>query len=361
MKTSFVRKKDATGSAMVKELPLGCFPCTFNSNVLFCSTGLHELDDLCGGGALVGGMFGVEQDEGLDLVGCFFFPNKKNLGTRHWNSLARYFASEGVASGQGVVVVGAADADAAGFLRSDIAATSETMPQAEQVTSQPQLNVDGVKIAWRYKAQLQEKSVSGSAESKRLRRCHWFDLSKSSSGECAEAIAYGGDLEATFASIEHVVERFNLGITGAERSPPILRLVLLNFGSGLWYPAESLQSFLFRLRALVRRSLCACFICVAPTAQREVISRFLDQSVQLKSFEGSQLSGAAFPGFSGYLTLKKTVSLYASAQWRPDCRQFLFRRTRRTLQVERLYMPPEDKAQSSLACATTGGGGALDF
>ncbi len=79
MKTSFVRKKDASGSAMVKELPLGCFPCTFNSNVLFCSTGLHELDDLCGGGALVGGMFGVEQDEGLDLIGCFFFSKQEKL------------------------------------------------------------------------------------------------------------------------------------------------------------------------------------------------------------------------------------------------------------------------------------------
>lgn len=245
------------------------------------------------------------------------------------------------------------------------------MPAAEQVTSQPVLNVDGVKIAWRYKAQLQEKnSVSGSEESKRPRRCHWFDLSKSAqASEGAQSILFDGDLDSTFASIERAVEHFNRGIFDPQaRSPPILRIVLLNFGSGLWQPADRLSGFLFRLRALVRRSLCVCFVCVAPTAvsRDNVVARFADQSVHLASFEGSQLSGAAFPGFTGCLTLKKTVGLYAPGQWKPECRQFLFRRTRRTMQIERLYMPPEDKAQSSsLACASSGGGGggggSLDF
>jgi elongator complex protein 4 len=265
-------------------------------------------------------------------------------------------------------VVGAADADPASFLRTDVAVMSESAPAVEQISSQPQLGVDGVKIAWRYKAQLQEKSVSGSSESTRPRRAHYFDLSKSSSAALdsgAEAVLFEGDLDATFASIERIVERFNRGIMDTQnRSPPILRLVLLNFGSGLWEPAASLAQFLFRLRLLVRRSLCVCFVCVAPTAPRGVISKFLDQSVQMTSFEGGQMSGAAFPGYTGVLTLKKTVSLHAPTQWKPECRQFLFRRTRRTMQVERLYMPPEDKAQSSsLACATTGGSGgsALDF
>ncbi len=343
-----------SGVSLVKDLPLGCFPSSFNSNVLLCSSGLHELDDLLGGGVLVGGLLAVEQDE----------------ATRHWNTFARLFASEALATKHGLAVVGAEDADPSCFVRSDVAATVDSAPQIEQVSSaQQQLSVDGVKIAWRYKAQLQEKTVSGSGESKRARRCHWFDLSKNAiltGEEDTQSILFQGDFDATFAAIERVVERFNRGITDAEtRSPPILRLVLLNFGSGLWQPAEPLCLFLFRLRALVRRSLCVCFLSIAPTAPRDLLSRFVDQSIHLVSFEGSQMSGASFPGFSGCLTLKKTISLFASSQWKPECRQFLFRRTRRTLQIERLYMPPEDKVQSSgLACATTGGhggGGSLEF
>ncbi len=353
-----MRKKDVSAgggsTSLVKELPLGCYASSQNSSVLLTSFGLQEWDELSGGGCLVGGMACVEQDE----------------GTRHWKALARYFASEGVAAGQGLAVVSTRESDATAFVRTDVGAVTDSMPAGEQVAAEA-MNVEGVKIAWRYKAQLKEKSVSGSSEvSKWPRRCHYFDLAKAADvpAASADAILHTGSLEETWAAIECVVERYNRGISDPNaRAPPILRLVLLNFGCALWHPADQLPSFLLRLRSLVRKSLCACLVCVAPSAKSS-LCHFFDQSVQLNSFEGCGDTGAAasYPGYSGTLLLKKTVSLFAASQWKPDCRQFLFRRTRRTLQIERLYMPPEDRAQSSssLACAATGGGGgasSLDF
>ena len=357
MKSAFVRKKDAPPpagmTAMVKELPLGCYVSSLNSNVLLTSLGLHELDELCGGGCVVGGLAAVEQDE----------------GTRHWKALARYFASEGAASGQGLVVVGAHEADPAAFVRTDVACVTDSMPAGEQVAAQP-LSVDGVTIAWRYKAQLKEKSVSGAGEpSKWPRRCHWFDLARPADPPAAdsEAVLHSGDLEATWSAIERALERFNRAAgDAAVRAPPIARLVLLGFGSALWPPHAQLGLFLLRLRALVRRSLWACFVCLAPGTP-PAWSHFFDQSMRMSSFQGEGAAAAAassFPGYAGTLTLRRTAGLFAAAQWRPEVRVFLFRRTRRALQLERLYMPPEDRAQSDLACATSGGSGpaaALDF
>ncbi len=318
MKSAFVRKKDAStaSTAMVKELPLGCYASSLSSNVLLTSFGLHELDELSGGGCLVGGLVAVEQDE----------------GTRHWKALARYFASEGVASGQSLAVVGAHEADPAAFLRADVASVADSMPAGEQVTAQQALSVDGVKIAWRYKAQLREKSVSGGSgeASKWPRRCHWFDLARPAvpAPAGAEAVLHAGDLEATWAAVARALERANAGIGDpALRAPPIARLVLLNFGGALWGADRApLAAFLLRLRALVRRSLCACLVCLAPGAPPQW-AHFFDQTLRLSSFEGAPdgaAAGASFPGFDGTLVLGRTASLYAAAQWRPEVRRGRF-------------------------------------
>ena len=350
MKSSFVRKSKAgDDTQLVKELPRACYPSSLNANLLFTSMGLHELDDMVGGGAMVQGLVGVAQDH-----------------LRHWKTIARYFASQAIGSGQGLVVVGARDCDPHAFLRADVASVVDSLPREPVVSSQQPLNVEGVKIAWRYKAQLLEKpSLSGSDQIKSLRRCDYFDLSKASPAEQAQAILHQpGQLETTLNDISKAVEAFNTGINDpTQRSPPIVRVLILGFGSGLW--AEESQAeqrkFILALRKLIRRSLAVGMICLAPPADSNLTHCF-DQSISLSSFEGDS---ATFPGYTGTLSLERTIGLFSAARWQPDCRQYLFRRTRRSLHVERLYMPPEDRAQSDLACATSGGGGGagngLDF
>ena len=356
--SSFVRRP-RDGVAQAKTLPVGCFASPLSSSVLLASSGLHALDDLLGGGLAVGSLTCLEQDS----------------ATRHWLTVARLFAGQGMASGQGLAVVGAAGSvgDPDSF---EAPAVSQTEP--ESGGPETRLEAEGVKIAWRYRAQLREKSdVSGSSsEPTSKRRSLFFDLSKNMAPEQAAAAAtvkilFRGNLEETFLAAEREVERFNLAISDPNvRAPPILRLLLLDFGSGYWQPKADLFLFLLRLRALVRRSLCVCLVCVAPSAKSE-FAPFFDQTFALSSFEGSgnTQASSAFPGYTGILVLKKTLAMFSATQWRPECRQYLFRRTRRTFQLERLYMPPEDKAQNAsggagLACATSGGAGGsglLDF
>ncbi len=73
-----------------------------------------------------------------------------------------------------------------------------------------------------------------------------------------------------------------------------------------------------------------------------------------------------YTGFHGVLTLHRLPMLFAAAPpWRPACRHFLFRRTKRSLHVERIFLPPADAGEGAqLSCATTGGSGGakeLDF
>lgn len=309
---------------------------------------------------------------------------EQDVSTRHWNTLARYFASEGVACGQGLLVVGARSDDPEDFLSRDVAVTTDTLPRDNIVTttSSSSSSDDGVKIAWRYKAQLLEKStLSGADQAARRgeRRCHLFDLSRSAQEKvselrqsnvgtpCVESVLYqvGSDLDVLLNQISSHLERYNVAIKDPNvRRPPLCRLLIRNFGSGLW-DCRDLQKqlrFLCLLRSLVRRSLCVCIVTVAngPCTSPSVRHLF-DQSVAVRSFEGQE--NETFPGFSGVLTVGRVIS-----STKPEYRQYLFRRTKRTLHVERFYMPPEDSDSSSsasmLACATTGGAGKnslLDF
>jgi hypothetical protein len=84
-KSSFVRRAaEEAPSTPSKALPRGCHVNVNNAAQLLTSLGLHEWDVLCGGGALVGGTYLVEQDE----------------NTRHWKSLVRYYAAEALACEQ---------------------------------------------------------------------------------------------------------------------------------------------------------------------------------------------------------------------------------------------------------------------
>ena len=152
--------------SMVKELPLGCYGSSLNSSLLFSSSGHAEIDEIIGGGLVVGSMCLFEQD----------------VNTRYWNSFAKYSAGEGICCGQGrfllvllfrlflislafcfsyacssqgLLVVGGPDCDLKKFVETDIPAPTESLPK-EEVSTQP-MNVDGIKIAWRYKAQLMER------------------------------------------------------------------------------------------------------------------------------------------------------------------------------------------------------------
>ena len=173
-------------------------------------------------------------------------------------------------------------------------------------------------------------------------------------------------LDDTFEKIKNYVESYNKGINDPNvRRPPILRILLLSFGSGVWCVDSNdmekskmeLLKFLMKMKSLMRRSLAVCTVFMPQilSLQFEGYKHCFDQSISITSFDGQK--NPQFPGYDGTLTLERTITLFSCVSWKSECRQYLFRRTRRTMQVEKLYMPPEDSAQSDLACATTGGGG----
>ncbi len=117
-------------------------------------------------------------------------------------------------------------------------------------------------------------------------RAHHFDLSKNGASDGVHTLQKGGQ-ESVKAVLERVAAAVRAHteaqLASTERAVPILRIVLLNFGSGLWEPADQLM-FLSRLRAVMRASLATCLVAMPRLAVSPAVRHCFDQSVALSEF-----------------------------------------------------------------------------
>lgn len=350
-KSAFVRRGDA-GPA--KTLPRGTYPNAFNAQQLLCSHGLHAWDELAGGGALVGGMSLVVHDQ----------------PTRHWKALVRFYVAQALHDGHAVVLVGAADYAPAQWVRAEVPLRTDSAPVDRDVVTHAAAAADSLQIAWRYRAQVAERPLGGSeaGAGRSVRRAQHYDLSRADADAATrvQTLLHTAceSPQQLFARVAALVEAFTAAHVGsAEAAVPIMRVVLLGFGSGAWWSCPADRAwFVARVRALVRHSLAAALWTAPPAAAVPEVRHCFDHVVALRSFAAAPERDQVYVGFHGVLELQRTPALFAASHSVPHGRQFLYRRTRRSLHVERLYLPPEDAGASpGLGCATSGGTGPLDF
>lgn len=171
------------------------------------------------------------------------------------------------------------------------AATAPHDPEVQ--TSQVlQQAADGIKIAWRYKGQVAEKMLGGSdalADAGFVKHAHYFDLSKTAPApsERVRTLLKGADddVMTVWNKVEAIVKSFTQEqIASQATSVPILRIVFLGFGSGLWEQGDSLLSVLHRLHSLSRHSLVHCLVAMPKVVVNPAVRHCFDHSVSLSEF-----------------------------------------------------------------------------
>lgn len=168
------------------------------------------------------------------------------------------------------------------------AAPHDPEVQTSQVLQQGA--VDGLKIAWRYKGQVAEKMLGGSdalASAGSVRHAHYFDLSKpATTPERVRTILKDSseDLASVWTRVESLVKSFTEEqIASQAASVPILRIVFLGLGSGLW-ESHGLLSFLHRLHNLSRHSLVHCLVTMPKVVVDSAVRHCFDHAVRLSEF-----------------------------------------------------------------------------
>lgn len=197
---------------------------------------------------------------------------------------------------------------------------SQPVDRIVETSQSLQSTTDGIKIAWRYtlllcgsrlfhslpagsyKAQIAERPLGGSdavAAAQTARRAHHFDL-----GKTAPASATAGtltimktrddDCDAVLRRVAVALREHTAAqLASAERAVPILRVVLLNFGSGLWANSNNSGSgdaalaqlrMLSQLRAVLRGSLATCLVAMPRVAVTPAVRHCFDHAVALTEF-----------------------------------------------------------------------------
>lgn len=352
--SAFQRRSAASGGVQAE----GVRPAPYRAPVPLLSTGVSALDDiLCGGGVLSGTI--------LAFVPCAGTANlpvaqlSAPLRGDEWRAthdegavaaaeaytdlFLSYIAAQGIASRHTTVVIGEA-ADV--FVSRLMAPADEATAQTDESTEATK--ADGaprMKIAWRY------EKAARSAPPQAPESCTMFDLSKrmqaatlrdAEQNERLYVASLDEDtpLGSAWAAIQGAAARCRAAAaaaaTAAEPSapPPVLRIIVRDFGSLAWNDEENahqLVRFLVRLKALLRElamppptATYAAIPCVAAlslsplvlsqgapcgTATAHRLLHAADAAIGLSSFAATPGLSAVFPEFTGALRVYKTPSM----------------------------------------------------
>ncbi|KAL6067875.1 Elongator subunit elp4 [Balamuthia mandrillaris] len=379
-----VTRKGAKPTSIAPKLPDGTKPSVHNGQLLV-SSGLHDLDEVIGGGIAVGTVFLLLED--------------KNTG--HGRTLLKYFVSEGLSCRHGVLLA-AADPTPDQLLRQlPSEATRESALLSEEEKKEHDL-----KIAWQYQKYLggaKDDSTSGASSAasgssaapskptrssasslspspRKLRPfCHTFDLATPRKYEELPLTGQGegqvcrldinelpqqiNDTSShnLYQQVYHHIVQFAGASTpspqptaGGEAKPPtITRLALFSLGHPLWRldtdnekNEREMLCFLHALKGFLRSSLAVCFITIP---QHLYSSSFLrkaahacDTVTTIHSFKGSgdQVS-TAYKDYSGLFDIIKLPRLNSLMTHLPDTLNYAFKVGRRKLSIEKLHLPPE--------------------
>jgi len=363
-KSSFTRMTKKQGIV----LPIGTKPSVFNGQLLV-STGLHELDEILGGGVAVGTVLLVEEDR----------------HTSFYSNLMKYFLSEGLAVEHAVHFINADDeTEQKKFLENlprnltlERQEEEEQLQQKEQEGEKDQTSATqhkGMTIAWQYEKYLTSPSTSasstsaikhGSLKAKTVRSfCHSYDLNRpikpSSSLEAKNLTTFSinklpkdtlyQDLYKNLYSL--ISSDFKSDIPDKTKQRNILRIGIQSIASPLWtFGSENEQrnllQFLHALRGVLRSSLAICIITIptqlhSPSLIRKV-EHMSDTVVRFESFAGSGVAVSdAFSEYDGQFFVVKLPRLNSLVSHLPETLNYIFKLGRRKLHIEIPHLGPAE-------------------
>ncbi|GAM29249.1 hypothetical protein SAMD00019534_124250, partial [Acytostelium subglobosum LB1] len=379
--TTFVRKTASTAPGggqlpatnVAKKLPGGCKLSIHNGNLL-TSTGLHDLDEILGGGVPVGSILMIEED----------------VNSSYYMFLLKYFLAEGVAQSHGAFFTSLVGLDAFEVLNKLPARCTQTEVEdddEEEKQARQQADAaaggggsDGLKIAWRYQAYIDAENARKKERLANNNFCHSYDFTRkmnvqsfvpehlhtltySSQGQAAGASPYRN----LYIEIQTLVRKYNAEAAATSESggaPRILRLALQSFASPLWSnDVEGMVEFLHALKGLLRSSLAVAVITVPTHIYHSSfvakMAHLCDNVVAINSFTG--LGGetpAAFADYLGLFNIKKIAKLNTLAlSYHPDMLNYVFKMKRRKMVIETIHLPPElSRAGDSSSAAAAAAG-----
>eukprot|EP00026_Physarum_polycephalum_P010791 Phypoly_transcript_10971.p1 GENE.Phypoly_transcript_10971~~Phypoly_transcript_10971.p1 ORF type:complete len:378 (+),score=59.01 Phypoly_transcript_10971:104-1237(+) len=343
MKSSFTRK-----APVKRQCPPGTKLSVHNGQLLV-SSGLHDFDEILGGGLAVGTVLLLEED----------------ANTTHYQLLTKFFLAEGAGCGHSVMVASVGEKEDAGEkgLVAELPsvhvsqADAEKEKQEESAEKKEEGSAD-LKIAWRYKNLTQQK---GNADV----FCHHFDFAHrlpletmvdASKLHLLYLSPSPGAVEnhyaELFAKISELVHQYNSQNRQAGSNVDkisILRIVIHSFASPLWAGEESdALKFMHALRGLLRSSLAVCMITfpthLHPPALAQKIRHLSDYAVAMVSFAGSRAKvPPAFTDYKGFFYIHKIprINSLVPPVWQ-DTHTLGFKLKRYKLIIEKINLPPEE-------------------
>lgn len=369
--SSFRRKTPSPAGAAAAGAPVApaprrqlCGTKPFLNGQTLLSSGLAQLDAILGGGLLLGTLVLLEtprSDTGAASVALV-------------DDVHRYFAGEGVVSGQCVMLIAQ---DAAGFaqhqlplelslaqkqVKQQLASleVANKQQQQQQKSNEAQADQDDAKltIAWQYSKYL---STDG-PQQQQQRFCHSFDLSRPIHRELLEANppvlvdTLSLDAPSPQAAYDQLLQKIEAEIK-EKTGQAVLRISMRELGSPMFGVADSahmaaLFAFVRKLRALVSSQSVVCVLSgplfALPVEFGNELRHHCDYVLEFKSFMGeNDMLPAELSEFHGLMDIRKLARVHSLANHSVDAMKYGVKRERRKLKIEKFHLPPEGSRSSN--------------
>ncbi|XP_075972796.1 elongator complex protein 4 [Anticarsia gemmatalis] len=319
------------------------------NNLPIVSSGIPSLDHVIGGGLPAGSIFAVEED---------VLANYSRI-------LIKYFLAEGVACKHDLFVA-SADENPEDIVKELPLPT--TIPQDDEVKAMA-VDVNKMKIAWRYEGLTQVESSFGSSTS----FGHHFDLSKHIDTDTIKSCNINdckldmdsGDSKGfknglyykLLTSIKDAVSKEEYK-SSVKKNSNVLRISIQSLGSPVWMAmdceqeqdgsfGQDLIKFMYCLRVILRDTNAIAFVTIPSHLfdDDHIMNRLLysiDNAVRIESFAGSSReTNPVYKDYHGLFHISKLSALYSLVPFVPPSLDLAFKLKRKKFVIEKLHLPPE--------------------
>jgi len=371
--STFVRGGSSKSSLKSPQPPIPQLPpgtkISVHNGQLLISTGLHEFDDILGGGVAIGSILLIEEDN----------------PTNYSQHLLRYFLAEGFALNHEIMLLSPDDPQS--FVQNlptnlTLMLREEEM-ELDKLEEKESAESQKLTIAWQYEKYLkpesapqsnQNTSTSNSSTSSTTFKsgtlkasstkafCHSYDLARPHKSQSLEGkkvhsvnildVNTNAMFPELYKKVHSIIqERFRSDVQEKSIQRNILRVGIQSLGSPAWFDSsspdaeKSLLQFLHGLRGLLRSSLGMCVITL-PTHLHSSsfvrrVEQLCDTVVSFVSFEGKVVPDI-FSEYHGQFVVKKLARLNSLVTHMPETLNYIFKLGRRKLHIEIPHLGPEE-------------------